>query len=88
MAYDNTNSGTLFKNEKKEREAHPDSRGEAEVVCPHCNNTNAYWLSAWTNLIKNGKRTGQKMLSLKFSLKEGKPAAQTNSTIGEEDIPF
>lgn len=88
MTYDNTNSGSLFRNEKKERDTHPDARGEAEVMCPHCNNTVAFWLSAWTNVIKKGKRAGQKMQSIKFSLKDYEPVVQSNTEFTGEDIPF
>lgn len=85
----NTNNGALFRNEKKEQEKHPDARGEAEVVCPHCKRTAVFWLAAWTNVIKQGKRAGQKMQSLKFTAKDDQPANSPEADdVQDDDIPF
>jgi hypothetical protein len=80
--YDNSNSGALFKNEKKENDKHPDYKGQAEV------NGEEYWLSGWINKITRGEREGEKMLKLAFTPKEelkgngrnvgGKPARKND----------
>jgi hypothetical protein len=60
MAYDNTNSGALFKNDKKESEKHPDYRGSINVDGVD------YWISAW---LKTSQQ-GTKFMSLSVSPKE------------------
>lgn len=61
MSYDNTNSGALFKNDKKGVESRPDYNGSINV------DGTDYWLSAW---IKEGK--SGKFMSLAVKPKEGK----------------
>jgi hypothetical protein len=81
MAYDNTNSGVLFKNDKKEKDSHPDYRGSINVLGIEC------WLSAW---IKEGNKG--KFMSLAVTPKEetdkepAKPAAKAPATGGVSDI--
>jgi len=59
--YDNTNSGALFKNERKETEKHADYRGSINVE------GHDYWLSAWLKTSRNG----QKFMSLSVKRKDG-----------------
>ena len=59
MAYDNTNSGALFKNEKKS-DSHPDYRGSINVGGVD------YWISAW---LKTSQQ-GTKFMSLSVSAKD------------------
>jgi hypothetical protein len=67
MDYDNNLRGVLFKNDRKEKDTHPDYKGWAEVGGVE------YWLSAWIKSGKNGK-----FMSLSFSAKEGaKPDPRT-----------
>lgn len=76
------NSGSLFKNDRKEKDTHPDYRGSAMIDGVDM------WISAW---LKEGKN-GQKFMSLSFKPKDeqksaGKPA---NRKTADEDseIPF
>ena len=43
------NRGSLFKNDRKEKETHPDYKGDALIDGVD------YWISAWVNDGKNGK---------------------------------
>ena len=70
--YDNTNGGALFPNDKKEKETHPDFRGNIDVEGKQ------YWIKGW----KKTSKFGMKFLSLALTAKED---AQPKST--EED-PF
>ena len=48
--YDNTNSGTLFRNTDNDHVKQPDYRGELDVAGTQ------YWLSAWLRMSKNGRK--------------------------------
>ena len=66
--YDNSNSGTLFRNEDKDAE-HPnwaDYQGSAEVDGVQ------YWLSAWVKEVTKGDNKGKKFFSLSFRKKESR----------------
>jgi len=71
MDYDNTNSGALFKNKKKESDNHPDYQGSINVDGVE------YWLSAWIKTMKSD--TTQKFMSLSIKPKEQKQAAPPQS---------
>ena len=87
------NSGTLFKNDRREKDTHPHSTGTALIDGVE------YWVSAWT---KDGQKG--RFQSLAFKRKEQrqehKPrqqsyAEQSGGTYGhqpadldEEDLPF
>ena len=65
MSYDNTNSGMLARNDRKEKETHPDFKGSINV------DGKEYWLSAWTKEGKpGGKMEGRKYFSLSVSPKD------------------
>ena len=61
--YDNTNSGALFKNNRKEKETQPDMTGVLDV------DGTDYRVSAWSNKSKKG----ESYLSLKISVKDDAP---------------
>ena len=59
MAYDNTNSGLLAKNDKQGNDSRPDYRGSINV------DGTEYWLSAWIKTGRDGtKLAGQRYMSL------------------------
>lgn len=66
MAY--TNTGSLSKNLKKEQEKHPDMRGPATIICPHCQEQNEFWISGWFKIGRDSAR----FISLAFRSKEEK----------------
>ena len=49
MAYDNTNRWTLNKNDRKEKETHPDYKGSLNVDGVD------YWIDGWIKEGANGK---------------------------------
>ena len=79
MQYDNTNSGVLFRNEKKQTEKHPDFTGSIN------SDGREFFLSAWVNETNDGRKYFKLSLSPKDE-KPSKPAQQ--QSIPDEDIPF
>jgi type II secretory pathway component PulJ len=76
------NTGSLFKNDKREKDTHPHATGSALIDGVE------YWVSAWTKEGKSGK-----FQSLAFKRKEEKTAdggVKRNAGKLEEDseIPF
>lgn len=68
MAYDNTNSGLLAKNQRKEQDNHPDYTGSINV------DGQDYWLSAWIKEGREGtKLEGQRYFSLSVKPKDAQP---------------
>ena len=85
MAYEiRENSGSLFKNEKKETDAHPTLTGTLNVGGVE------FWISAW----KKTTKSGEPWLSLAVKPKEEKKPApkQRQREPGDDDedsdIPF
>ena len=86
MAYEHKeNSGSIFKNEKREKDTHPHMTGTALI------DGKEDWVSAWTKEGQKGR-----WQSLAFKPKEEKPKAQEPrkgaSKVGggsiEDDLPF
>lgn len=85
--YDNTNRGSIWKNDKKEKDTHPDFTGSLNV------DGTEYWVSAW----KRKEGAAAKAPALSFSIKpkderaeRAKPenrVAEKNRDMNDE-IPF
>lgn len=88
MAYEiKDNSGSLFKNTRKEKDTHPDYNGSVRIE------GHDYWISAWLKEDKNGG----KYFSFAFKRKDGtadrpqaaaKPASQSSARDLDDGIPF
>ena len=88
MAYDNSNTGFLARNTKKEKPTHPDYRGTITVTAP-----GTYYLSGWVKEGKPGsKMDGQKFFSLALTPAEERPVRRPEPRRQEpdlnDDIPF
>lgn len=75
-------SGSLFKNDRKEKETHADYRGDCKI------DGTEYWLSAWVKESKNGK-----FFSLSIKPKDSQTAPRPSTKSPEEeyhdsDLPF
>jgi hypothetical protein len=87
MAYEmKDNSGSLFKNERKESDSHADYGGTVKI------DGREYWINAWIN----EKAGGGKYLGLKFKLKGDAPASSydeprsrgVSADLDDDSIPF
>ncbi|GAC1610292.1 MAG: hypothetical protein NVS3B3_18690 [Aquirhabdus sp.] len=84
MAYEaKAGSFSLFKNDRKEKDSHPDYRGDGKDL-----NGNDVWVSAWLKDSAKGK-----FMSCSFQLKEQKaPTKAQPKQTAEQDfddmIPF
>ena len=71
--YDNTNRGAIFKNDRKEKDSHPDYKGSLNVGGVE------YWVSSW---IKTGQKG--KFMSLSVTAKE---AQQSQAPAPQRQAP-
>ncbi len=81
MAYEQRdNSGSLFKNDKRESENHPHAKGSAMIGGVE------FWVSAWTRTTK----TGEKWQSLAFTPKEARAdkTEPASVDIWGDPVPF
>jgi hypothetical protein len=80
--YDNTNRGSLFKNDRKTADTHADYTGSINV------NGQEFWLNAW---LKESK-SGGKFFSLSVRPKEARTAASEDRSAthvaSDDAIPF
>jgi hypothetical protein len=81
VAYDKTNTGILGRNDRKEKDTHPDFSGQINVEGTD------YWLSGW---VKERTDGSGKFFSLSVRPKDGqaKPAPKKAVAEMDEDIPF
>ena len=94
MAYDNTNSGVLFRNEKATTEKHPTHTGSINIEGVD------YWLSAWVKEGAKGKffsmavkpkeeRQEQRQAPDKAGQwKAGAPKKSSGFDDMQDDVPF
>ena len=82
MEYDNTNSGTFFVNDRKEKPNHPDYSGKINV------DGKDYYLKGW----KKQAKSGTNFLSLAVNPVDGasapKSAPKAASAPTNDDTPF
>jgi uncharacterized protein (DUF736 family) len=78
--YDNTNSGTFFVNDRKEKETHPDYNGKINVEGKE------YYLKGWKKVAKSGVN----FLSLALNpVDRAKSSAPRQATAAVNDpVPF
>jgi len=80
--YDNTNSGALFKNYRKDSDRHPDYKGTINV------DGKDYDIAAW---LRESKK-GDKFMSLKVSEPYQKPTQSGGANTGysglDDEVPF
>jgi uncharacterized protein (DUF736 family) len=87
MAYEvRPNTGSLFKNDKKESDTHPDYKGSGLIE-----GVGEVWLDAWINT----SNSGTKYMSLKFKPKDAdqrgsyaKQEPQQSPADLDDDVPF
>lgn len=60
------NTGSIFNNDRKEQDSHPDRTGQGLIECPHCNGSWETWINGWLKKTKDGKP----FLSLSFRPKD------------------
>jgi hypothetical protein len=86
MEYDNSNRGVLFKNDRKEKDTHPDYKGSYTN-----GDGQEFWLSAWLKKDKNGNT----FMSLSTTAKDevhNKGMQQARQSLQakelDDDLPF
>lgn len=83
--YDNTNSGALFKNDRKAADTHADWNGSINVE------GREYWLNAW---VKEKKGDGSRFFSISVKPKDTPRAAPAparapaRQAMHDDEIPF
>ena len=88
MAYDapyalKDNSGSIFKNDKKEQDSHPDGKGSALIDGVE------YWVSSWNNVGKNGTQYRSLSFQRKDQVKAApKPAPRQTKNDDLDGCPF
>jgi hypothetical protein len=84
MAYEiRENTGSTFKNQKKETDKHPNVTGSCLI------DGKEYWMSGWTKQDKNGNAWQSWAFKTKEEKQEAKPNPKSNKIEDmEEDIPW
>ena len=81
--FDNTNRGSLFKNDKKTEEKHPDLSGSINIEGVE------YWISSWKKVSKAG--TPFFSLSVRQKQETSRQSSQptvTKKTVDFDDLDF
>lgn len=82
--YDNRNTFALFRNNRKQKDTHPDFNGTFVDE-----DGNEYYMDAWSKAPKNG---GEKFLSGKMKRKDsaakGAPAPRAATKQLDDEVPF
>lgn len=76
MEYDNSNRGSLFKNDRKDDAKFPDYKGSINV------DGTDYWLSAWIKVSKDGN----KFMSLSVKNKNADASLQPKKKVKQEEF--
>jgi hypothetical protein len=83
MAYEQRdNSGSLFKNNKREKDTHPNATGSAMVDGVE------YYVSAWTKQDKNGNPWQSLSFKRKDSQQEAPRSSKPAKGVDPDEIPF
>jgi hypothetical protein len=77
--YDNTNRGSIWKNEDKDADTHPDFKGSLNV------DGTEYWVSAWKR--KEGANPKAPALSFTVKAKEGQTKTDTRQPAKAQQKP-
>jgi hypothetical protein len=83
--YDNNMTGIIAKNDRKEKDSHPDVKGHAEIEGVQ------YWVSGWRKERNDGSGA---FYSLRYTRKDeqraapAKKQAQVSMADDDGDIPF
>lgn len=79
--YDNTNRGAIFKNDRKEKDTHPDYRGKINVDGVDKE------ISLWIKESKDGKKFFSASISEPY-VKEGETVKPIQQEAKNDDLPF
>lgn len=82
MAYDNTNRGALFKNERKEKETQPDYTGSLNVDGVE------FFLDAWLKTADSGRKFMSVSVKRKDKQASAPKPAPRSAPKADDDIPF
>ncbi len=84
MAYEIAdNTGSIFANDRKEAESHPDGKGSAKIAGVE------YWVNSWNNVTKDGKQYRKMTFQVKEPKADQGPApVATKAVEMDDEIPF
>jgi hypothetical protein len=82
MAYDNTNRWTLNKNDRKDKDSHPDYKGKINV------NGVEFYLDGWIKEGANGKFISGSIKEIGANGSAPRPQPTAFDTDLDDDVPF
>ena len=86
--YDNTNKFMLSRNTKRRNDKDAEFTGNANITCPHCDQTSDHWLNAW---VREKKADGSKFFGGTTRAKDTGTSKNPKSSIPlelDDQIPF